>query len=133
MVLSYLLIDFEIFKMCLVFNCIENNMELCLNISEENCELFVESLMVVKCFKIFVYFVILLILFFGNLVVIFIVWKNECMWIIMNFLIFNMVVLDLLIFVFVVLCEFMEIYVGKCRWFIDGVFGLILCKFVYVF
>ena len=125
--------DFEIFKMCSPLNCTENNTELRLNISEENCELFAESSTSVKCLKTFAYSVILLISLFGNLAVILIVWKNERMRTTTNLLISNMAASDLLISVFAVPRELTEIYAGKHRWLIDGVLGLISCKLAYVF
>ena len=119
--------------MCSPLNFTENNTDLRLNISEENCELFAESSTSVKCLKTFAYSAILLFSLFGNLAVILIVWKNERMRTTTNLLISNMAASDLLISVFAVPRELTENFGGVGRWLIDGVLGLISCKLVYLF
>ena len=87
----------------------------------------------VKPIKAFAYSVIMVISLFGNLAVIFIVSKNKRMRTATNYLIVNMAASDLLISVFAVPRELVEIFNGSRRWLLDGLTGLILCKFVYFF
>ena len=87
----------------------------------------------VKPIKVFAYSVIMVISLFGNLAVIFIVSKNKRMRTATNYLIVNMAASDLLISVFAVPRELAEIFTGSRRWLLDGLTGLILCKFVYFF
>ena len=119
--------------MCSLLNCTQNNTDLRLNISGENCELFAASSTSVKCLKTFACSVILLFSLFGNLAVILIVWKNERMRTTTNLLIANMAASDLLTSVFAIPRELTENFVGVRRWLIDGLMGLISCKLVYVF
>lgn len=116
-----------------ILNCTENNTDLHLNISAENCERFAESSAFVKWLRTFAYSVILLVSLFGNLAVILIVRRNERMRTTTNLLIANMAASDLLISVFAVPRELTETFAGKRRWLIGGLMGLISCKLVYLF
>ena len=116
--------------MCLL-NCTENQTSL--NSSQVSiCELYHESTSV-KCIKVLVYSLIMIISLCGNVAVIVIVVKNIRMWTTTNFLIANMAVSDLLISVFAIPREFVFIFTGPRRWLLDGLTGLILCKLVYFF
>ena len=70
---------------------------------------------------------------FGNLAVIAIVSKNKRMWSTTNYLIANMAASDLLISAFAVPRELVQIFTGPQRWLLDGLTGVISCKFVYFF
>ena len=101
--------------------------------STESCELFGEGQTHLKYIKAFAYSVLMVISLFGNLAVIFVVSKNKRMRTATNYLIVNMAASDLLISVFAVPRELVQIFTGPQRWLLDGLTGLILCKFVYFF
>ncbi|KAJ7373170.1 hypothetical protein OS493_014318 [Desmophyllum pertusum] len=118
--------------MCLLLNCAQNGTGLN-STPSESCALFAESPTSVKCLKTFAYSLILLFSLLGNLAVVLIVAKNTRMQTTTNFLIANMAASDLLISLFAVPRELAEIFTGTRRWLIDGLAGLILCKFVHFF
>ena len=82
--------------------------------------------------KTIAYTVLMLVSLLGNSLVILIVWRRRHMRTTTNLLITNMAASDLLISLFAVPREITEIFFGPRRWLIQGVFGLVTCKVVYL-
>ena len=83
----------------------------------------------VRAVKILVYIIVLIVSLIGNCVIITTVERNKQMRTSINVLVANMAASDLLISIFAVPIKHCEILVGPRRWLLDGIVGLISCKF----
>ena len=95
-----------------------------------SCRSFAEDTSV-RAVKILVYIIVLIVSLIGNCVIITTVERNKQMQTSINSLVANMAASDLLISIFAVPIKHCEILVGPRRWLLDGIVGLVSCKFSY--
>ena len=82
-----------------------------------------------KVFKAFLWLLLLVLSFIGNILLIMIVFKTRALQSHNSHFMVNIAISDLLVPMFVVPRHLVKLFVGH-RWLIDGVPGSILCKFV---
>lgn len=81
--------------------------------------------------KSIAYSILLCISLIGNVLVVFVIYKNKNMRTTVNYFIVNMALSDLIIPILVLPLQLLNITSGSREWRVRGTTGLILCKFVY--
>jgi hypothetical protein len=81
--------------------------------------------------KALAYTILLCVSLIGNVLVVFVIYKNKNMRTTVNYFIVNMALSDLIIPLLVIPLHILNITSGTSEWRVHGTFGLLLCKFVY--
>lgn len=81
--------------------------------------------------KVFLYVIVMLVLLIGNFFIFVVVLKNCKMWMLVNFFVVNMVVVDIFIMVFYMFRMILCFFFGF-EWGISGGFGYFFCKIVLI-
>lgn len=77
------------------------------------------------------YSILLCISLIGNVLVVFVIYKNKTMRTTVNYFIVNMALSDLIIPILVLPLQLLNVTSGSREWRVRGAFGGFLCKFVY--
>ncbi|KAK3735971.1 hypothetical protein QZH41_003832 [Actinostola sp. cb2023] len=97
----------------------------------QSCAASITDSMQIKVIKTILYCMIMITALMGNIFIIAIVCLNKTMRRTTNIFIANMAASDMFIAVVVIPRILIELHIGPWRWLLDGVLGVISCKFCY--